>query len=194
MTTGAIFPERRKGSAMTLKSQTDRYGSVAVAMHWVTAIAIFGMIGSGLAADAASGESAAVNILRFHAVTGVAVLVLTILRILWWVFADTRPADTAQTRRWQAIAAHAVHYAFYVVIILLGSSGLAMIALSGAGNILFGSEAASLPRFEDFLPRGPHGLFAWALIGLVALHIAAAFYHQFVIRDRLLGRMGLGGA
>lgn len=177
---------------MTLKSQTDRYGSVAIAIHWVTAIAILAMIGSGLAADAASGEPAAVNILRFHAATGVAVLALTVLRILWWVFADRRPADTAQTPRVQAFAAHAVHYAFYVVIILLGSSGIAMIALSGAGNILLGAETGPLPRFEDFVPRGPHGLFAWALIGLAVLHIAAALYHQFVIKDRLLGRMGLG--
>jgi cytochrome b561 len=177
---------------MALKSDTVRYGAVARAMHWVTALAILAMIGSGLAADAASGQQAAVNILRFHAVTGIAVLVLTVLRILWWVFADTRPADTAQTPRWQALAAHGVHYAFYVVIILLGSSGLAMIALSGAGSILFGSGTDALPRFEDFVPRGPHGLFAWALIGLAALHILAALYHQFVIRDRLLGRMGLG--
>lgn len=177
---------------MALKSDKTRYGAVARAMHWITALAIFAMIGSGLAADAASGEAGAVNFLRFHVATGVAVLVLTVLRVLWWVFADTRPADTAQTPRWQALAAHGVHYAFYVVIILLGSSGIAMIALSGAGTILFGSETGALPRFEDFLPRGPHGLLAWALIGLVALHIAAALYHQFVIKDRLLGRMGVG--
>jgi cytochrome b561 len=179
---------------MALKSDAARYGAVARAMHWVTAVAIFAMIGSGLAADAASGEPAAVNILRFHAATGVAVLLLTLLRILWWVFADRRPADTARTPRAQALAAHAVHYAFYVVIVLLGSSGIAMIALSGAGNILFGAETGPLPRFEDFLPRGPHGLLALALIGLAALHILAALYHQFVIKDRRLGRMGIGPA
>lgn len=179
---------------MALKSDTSRYGTVARAIHWITALAILAMIGSGLAADAASGQSAAVNILRFHAATGVAVVLLTISRILWWVFADRRPADTASTPRWQALAAHGVHYAFYVVIILLGSSGIAMIVLSGAGNILFGGVASPLPRFEDFLPRGPHGLLAWALIGLAALHIAAALYHQFVIKDRLLGRMGIGPA
>ena len=177
---------------MALKSDASRYGAVARAIHWVTAFAIFAMIGSGLAADAASGQLVAVNILRFHAVTGVSVLILTVLRILWWVFADRRPADTAQTPRWQASAAHGVHYAFYVVIILLGGSGLAMIALSGAGSVLSGAEAGPLPRFEDFAPRAPHGLFAWALIGLAALHILAALYHQFVVKDRLMGRIGLG--
>ncbi|MCR5855615.1 cytochrome b [Mesorhizobium sp. J428] len=179
---------------MALKSDAIRYGSVARTMHWVTAVAILAMVGSGLAAESASGEAGAVNILRFHVVTGVAVLALTVLRILWWVLADTRPADTAATPRWQALAAHGVHYAFYLIILLLGGSGIGTIVLSGAGSVLFGAGEGALPDFENFAPRGPHGLFAWLLIGLVALHVAAAFYHQFALRDRLLGRMGLGRA
>jgi len=179
---------------MTLKSQTNRYGSLAIAIHWVTAVALLAMVGSGLAADVASGEPRAVNILRFHVTAGFAVVLLTVLRILWWIFADTRPGHETNMPRWQAFAAHAVHYAFYVVILLLGASGLAMIALSGAGNVLFGTEAGPLPRFEDFLPRGPHGLFAFILIGMAALHVGAALYHQFVVKDRLLGRMGIGRA
>jgi cytochrome b561 len=30
------------------------------------------------------------------------------------------------------------------------------------------------------------------MMALVAIHVAAALYHQFVLRDRLLARMGLG--
>jgi cytochrome b561 len=29
-------------------------------------------------------------------------------------------------------------------------------------------------------------------VGFIALHIGAALYHQFIRRDRLLGRMWLG--
>jgi cytochrome b561 len=38
-----------------------------------------------------------------------------------------------------------------------------------------------------------HGLSAWALIGLVGLHIGAALKHQFIDRDGLLTRMRPGG-
>ena len=38
----------------------------------------------------------------------------------------------------------------------------------------------------------PHGLGAFALLGLVTLHVGAALYHQLVRRDRLLARMGIG--
>jgi len=32
------------------------------------------------------------------------------------------------------------------------------------------------------------------MLGLLALHIGAALYHQFIRRDRLLSRMGVGAA
>jgi cytochrome b561 len=34
-----------------------------------------------------------------------------------------------------------------------------------------------------------HELFAYALIVLVAVHVAAALYHHFVLRDAVLWRM-----
>lgn len=177
---------------MRWMSSTQRYGTVARTMHWVTALAIFALLGSGLAADQASGHPAAAGILRFHVLTGIGVLVLTVLRILWWAVFDHKPPASAGTPRWQARAARAVHMAFYLVIVGLGASGVATIALSGAGTILFGGQAGPLPEFEAFAPRAPHGLAAWLMIGLVALHVGAALYHQFVLGDRLLARMGIG--
>jgi cytochrome b561 len=49
-----------------------------------------------------------------------------------------------------------------------------------------------LPDFMLYPPRIGHGLGAMVLIALVLAHVAAALYHQFVLRDRLLARMGLG--
>jgi cytochrome b561 len=34
-----------------------------------------------------------------------------------------------------------------------------------------------------------HSLLAWGMLGLIGLHVAAAFYHHFVLRDRVLRRM-----
>ena len=33
---------------------------------------------------------------------------------------------------------------------------------------------------------------ARAMLGLLALHVGAALYHQFIRRDRLMARMGVG--
>ena len=64
-----------------------------------------------------------------------------------------------------------------------------MVALSGAGAVLFDAASAALPDFWAYLPRIPHGIGARLVIALVALHVGAALYHQFVCRDGLLQRM-----
>jgi cytochrome b561 len=43
--------------------------------------------------------------------------------------------------------------------------------------------------FYAFNARRLHGLVAPALVLLVVLHVGAAFYHQFLLKDRLLARM-----
>jgi cytochrome b561 len=179
---------------MNWKSETRRYGAVAMAIHWITAAALFGLLGSGLLLEGVADEAAKVPLLRAHAATGITVLGLTMLRIGWWAFADRRPAGIAGQPRWQALSAWLVHRSFYAAILVLAASGIAMLALSGAGAILIGAASSPLPDFALYPPRAVHGVVAWLTILLVAAHIAAALYHQFVRKDRLLGRMGLGRA
>jgi cytochrome b561 len=48
---------------------------------------------------------------------------------------------------------------------------------------------------EDFwvyAPRAGHGITATVLILLIALHVGAALYHQFIRKDNLLARMWFG--
>jgi cytochrome b561 len=177
---------------MGMRSDGQRYGAVAMAMHWVTAAAVFGLLGSGLVMADATDEASRATLLQFHAATGFAVGVLTVLRILWWLFADDRPARTGGTPLWQARAAGAVHGLFYVVILMMVSSGVAMMVLSGAPQALL--AGTPLPDFDAYVPRAPHSFGAWLMMGLIALHVCAALYHQFLLRDRLLARMGLGRA
>lgn len=180
---------------MALKSNAQRYGAVAIAIHWITALAILGLFISGFLASGTADPAAKAGLLAGHAAMGISILVLTILRILWWFAADRlRPLSPAGTPRWQSIAAHAVHGLLYVVILVMASTGMGMFALSGAADIVFGGASAPLPNFLEYPPRIPHGIGARLLLLLLAAHIAAALYHQFIRRDRLLERMGIGKA
>mgnify|MGYP002402825786 CR=1 FL=1 len=179
---------------MAWKSGSHRYGAVAMAMHWATAAAIFGLLGSGLMLEDMQDEAAKVQLLRGHAATGIFVFALTLLRLGWWAFADRRPEEVGGMPRWQALAARTVHRLFYLVILIMGASGIAMLGLSGAGLILFAGQQGPLPDFDLYAPRAPHGVGAWVMMALIAAHIGAALYHQYVLRDHLLGRMGFGRA
>jgi cytochrome b561 len=175
---------------MRWKSSGDRYGAVAIIIHWLTAAAVFGLLASGLIMTGTVEPDVKKAILRVHAPVGILVLLLTVARILWWMVLDRRPAAAQSGSAMQEFLARLVHLAFYPVLLVLGGSGVGMLMLSGAVPVLIGE--GPLPDFSDLIPRGPHGIAAWALIGLAALHVAAAIHHQFVRRDRLLARMGVG--
>jgi cytochrome b561 len=177
---------------MSLKSTSSRYGSVAVAIHWLSALMIVLLFATGLLAAAQVDSDAKVALLRAHIPLGAGVLVLTLFRIVWWFVADKRPALPAGQPAWQQWVARATHIGLYVVVLVTASSGIATIVLSGALPAIIGS--ATLPNLETVLPRAVHGVVSRLMLGLLALHIGAALYHQFIRRDHLLARMGIGAA
>ena len=173
---------------MALKSTPDHYGTVAMIVHWLSAIAILGLLWAGFTAANTVDEAAKIQILRLHTSAGIAVLALTIFRICWWLFADRRPSELPGQPRWQSFSARFVHLALYVVVIALGASGIGLMALSGAGDVVWG-DAVGLPDFSEYGPRAAHGIAARLLILLVIVHVAAALYHQFVRGDTTMSRM-----
>lgn len=178
---------------MSLKSSPTRYGTVAIAIHWLTAVAILLMLISGLAAVNTADTAVELNLLRAHATMGALVGVLTLLRIVWWLFFDRRPAAAASLSRGQAMASRVVHYGLYAVVLVMVSSGIGTVLLSGAAAQLTGGAPLPLPDFTLAPAFTVHGLLARGLIILLAGHIGAALWHQFIRRDRLLARMGMGG-
>ena len=177
---------------MSMKSSGTRYGSVAIAIHWLTALLIVMLFATGLLAAAQTDAAAKVVLLRAHIPLGVGVLLLTLLRIVWWLVADRHPDLPSDQPGWQKFMARAVHIALYLVVIEAAGSGIATIVLSDALPAIIGTGA--LPDFNTVLPRAAHGIGSRVMLALLAMHIGAALYHQFIRRDRLLARMGLGAA
>ncbi|WP_127754718.1 cytochrome b [Devosia sp. 1566] len=176
---------------MSLKSTPRRYGTIAILIHWITAAAIAVMLGTGLSASNASDPATEAGLLRFHAIVGVCIAVLTVFRIVWWVFFDRRPEDGASPSRLEHLAARSVHYGLYLVILVMVASGMGTLITTGGNLVLFGGGGA-LPDFALAPPFTVHAIVARLLLILALGHIAAALYHQFIRRDNLLARMGLG--
>lgn len=175
-----------------MKSTRSQYGSVAVTIHWLSAIAILTMLGSGFRAASMTDNAAKETILMFHVPLGIAILLLTLFRVFWWLRVDQKPKPVEGDPAWQTMAAKAIHVLFYIVILGMAASGIGMIALSGAGAVLFGSNEGTLPDFNSYLPRGPHGLGARLMVALFIAHAGAALYHHFIKKDGLIWRMWFG--
>lgn len=176
---------------MPIQSSADRYGSIAITFHWLSAAALLALLVLGFRAAGTDDPSAKAALLRVHVPLGGSILAVTVLRLAWRMI-DRRPHEVAETPVWQAMTARVVHALLYVAIVVMGVSGVAMVAISGAGSVLFDGAPGPLPDFRDYAQRAWHGLGAFTLLGLVAVHGGAALYHQFVRRDRLLARMGIG--
>ncbi|MDA4845536.1 cytochrome b [Hoeflea poritis] len=176
---------------MSLKSNPQRYGTVAVSIHWVSALLIIILLGTGLRADQAADAAARITVLRIHIVLGLTILLLTLARLAWWRFADRKPAPVA-ARPWQNRLSGAVHFLFYVVILGMAASGIGMLVLSGAAPLIFEGAAGVLPDFDRYPPRRAHGFGARLMIALFVLHTGAALYHHIFKRDGLMRRMWFG--
>jgi cytochrome b561 len=177
---------------MSWKSSSERYGNVAIAIHWVSALAILALFVLGFTAANSDDELRKAALLRAHIPLGILVFALTVLRIVWWWFADRGPAPLAGMPSWQIRSEHFVRILLYVSVLVMGASGIGLLVLSGAGPVLFGGSAEPLPHFWNYPPMRAHFLAAVLLLGLACFHVAAAFYHHLFRRDRLLSRMGIG--
>jgi len=173
-----------------------RYHGVSIALHWTLALALALMFGVGLYMADLPFSPLRLKLYNWHKWAGVMVLALSLLRLLWRL--THRPPALPRTIEaampaWQAFAHHATHGLLYALFFAVPLIGWAYSSAAGFSIVLFG--VLPLPDFVSpdkalaALIKPWHEWSAFALAGLVALHVAAALKHQWVDRDGLLQRM-----
>jgi cytochrome b561 len=133
-----------------------------------------------------------------HSAVGITLLLVAAAGWLWWL-TNTAPAEPATMPQWQQHAARFAHWALYALIFGVAITGWALTStLREPVSIdLFG--LIGVPQLLAFGPADhelieeAHEILANALIALVVVHVGAALWHHFVLRDNVLRRM-LGGA
>ncbi len=66
-----------------MKSTSTRYGTVAVTIHWISALLILALLGSGFRAAGLADSAAKASLLSVHVPLGIRILVLTLARLAW---------------------------------------------------------------------------------------------------------------
>lgn len=183
-------------------SLENRYTRPAIILHWLIAVLMAVNIALILTVERFP-EDWIRPAIDTHKSIGITVLGLVLLRILWRL-THRPPAMPASYGRFERIAAHGVHLALYVVMLLLPLSGwMHDSAWKDAATHpmqLFG--LVPWPRMGWIMAIEPEtkelwhtvlgGVHAWmgyVLYGLFALHVIGALKHQFVDRERELQRM-----
>jgi cytochrome b561 len=170
-----------------------RYHWALVVLHWLLGFMIvLGLVmGTFSLETIPNSKPEKLDGLRGHMINGLAVGVLMVLRLVVRSL-TRRPAPLTTGLAWTDKLGQKVHLAIYVVVILMVASGLALAVQTGLPSILFGASAQPLPNtFDGLWVRAAHAVLAKLLMALVVLHVGAALWHHYVLRDGLLRRMTL---
>jgi cytochrome b561 len=173
-----------------------RYGSVAIALHWLVAVVVvvtfpLGVYMADLPQSAHKSELAAV-----HKWIGVTVFALTGARLAWRL-AHRPPPLPAALPQWQRRAAAIAHGGLYALLLAIPLSGWLYSSAAGVPTVYLDRwRLPGLVGENDALAavlKLAHQTLNFALLALVVVHVAAAVKHHFVDRDGLLARMLPGG-
>ncbi|MDC8771437.1 cytochrome b [Roseateles albus] len=176
---------------ITAKAKPLRYSAIAIALHWLLAIAIIGALGLGLYMSDLPFSPSRLKLYNWHKWAGVSILLLSALRLLWRL--THRPPAELPMPAWQARAAHMTHGLLYLLFFAVPLAGWAYSSAAGFPIVWFG--VLPLP---DFVPvdkalaasfKQAHQLLAYGLAALILAHLGAALKHHFIDRDGLLQRM-----
>ncbi len=171
-----------------------RYHPLLVALHWLIALMVIVALvfGSLRLTAIPNDDPEKLFALRAHMSIGIMVLLLMLVRLATRSFSEKPPhasTGNALTDRLGVLT----HWLFYLLIFAMAGSGIAMASMAGLPAIVFGGSGTPLPEdFSIYPPRIAHGIIATLIGLLLLLHVAAALYHQFVLKDGLFSRMWFG--
>jgi cytochrome b561 len=182
---------------MALRNTQTEFGSLAKWLHWLVALGILALMILGLLQSDMDGGPQRSAIRELHGSIALLVLALMMLRLAWrWT--NVTPSQPPGIPGWQRASSALVHTAIYVAVFAQLVSGALAIATGGKPLPFFGLFSIPLPIAED---HDNHELWeevheaGWiAIIILVAVHVLAAFYHHFILKNDVLRRMTVGVA
>lgn len=183
----------------------ERYTQLAIALHWIIALLFLGSYMAVYYRHWFTVKKTPENwtALQLHLAIGITIGAFVLLRVIWRAF--NKPPALPPGPTWEHNAAHSAHFVLYAFMIVMPITGYLG---TGAPTDYF-----AIPMFKDTqlfhsMVEGTLGL-TWKeweapldfvhkrsgeylLWGLILIHAAAALYHQYVKRDNLLARMGIG--
>jgi cytochrome b561 len=170
-----------------------KYGGMAILLHWLIALMIICTFTLGLVmVDIPGLTPTKLKYFSWHKWSGVTILALACIRLLWRLTHATPPYPAGMPR-WQIGAAHLTHFLLYLLIFAVPLSGYFYTLSAGVPVVYLGLFPlpvliAPHPELKAAL-KLTHYLLNMTLLAFVCLHVLAALKHHFIDRDEVLKRM-----
>ncbi len=169
-------------------SQPPAFSAPAKLFHWLTVLLLAAQYAIGWLMPDIHHGTQPVGLIGLHLFFGRGLIVLLVLVRLAWRFSHKPPAESKHSCRCvDGTGRELTHGLLYVLLIALPLMGWANASARGWAVSLFHvvplPALCSLKASAFSLRWNVHKLTAWVLLVLIGPHVAAALFHQFVIRD-----------
>jgi cytochrome b561 len=169
----------RNFRSIAMARPTAGYSRTQILLHWAVVLLILQqyLLRDGIVAFYDAEMEAALLASMPLAVAHIAAGSLILVFVLWRLVLRQRhgvPPPPESSPAWQRLVARLTHTGIYAVLILLPVSGLL--------------TWAQLSQVSDIASEA-HEMLQTVLLGLIALHVAGAFYGQFVRKTDVIVRM-----
>jgi cytochrome b561 len=171
------------------------YSVTARVLHWLTAVLVLAMVPLGIVIANEWGGPLQERLYNLHRSVGALLIPIVIVRLLYRLTHPPLPL-TSDIPLIQQRAAHAVHWTLYALLTVQPFVGWVATSAYRAPMPMFGlfelPPIAPINRALSGQLFVVHRALGIIIAVVAAIHIAAALYHHFVRRDRVLMRMMTG--
>jgi len=187
---------------MSLDNTAGHWGPVAKGLHWAITLLVFVQVPLGFYAHKQKQDMIAavdmsriedvVAIFDLHKSIGIVIALFVIARIIWRVTHYVPPLS-GELPRFVQLLAHTTHGALYAVLLILPISGYVISAGSHIEIDYF--YLFHIPNFISVsestrhVAEAVHLVCVWMLILLTVLHVGAAAFHHYALKDDTLVKM-----
>ncbi len=189
--------ERSRTSGQLTYKRKPNVGSVI--FHWLSAILVFTALLAGIYAVYYAGCCSAARTSTFllHAYAGLSLLGLVVVRLVFRVFFPWPHSEKSAKFDPGAIVATVVHWLLYLMMLMIPLTG--WIVASAMGCCVY---VPGLPNVNE-LSLGMtdvnladvgaayqvHVFMAWTIMALITMHVAAALFYHFILKNDTLKGM-----
>jgi len=169
----------------------EKYSKSFVLLHWIHgAMIAFVLLTGGLILSEMPNTAEKIGSLKGHMLFGLAIVAITLIRIVMAKRQTALKPLSVGAGREQIITWN--HRLIYLMLIIVGLSGIVAANASGLGDIVFFGKEAELYADATSLSKlagGVHAVATKLLMFLIVMHVAGIVSYVIKTKENVLRRM-----
>jgi cytochrome b561 len=167
---------------------TKKYSLTTRITHWLTVLGVFALIPLGIKMHEMEVSAEKLWLFQIHTMIGIFILLLTLFRAYLY-FKHDRPPHLKTGNNFNNKLIVWIHNAFYFVVILMTTSGLAINASTGLFDVYKSGDITQFPADIEVIQAEVHEILYFVLALLIILHVAGVLKHILLNKENILKRM-----